>query len=573
MKDRLTAIRNEGDSVHIGFFKNYASHYASLGESYVKKATLAGDKQELEFQNNKQTTDFTASILSGNLNYDEIVLASKGKVVNSDIQSNVFTAINKAINLKVSEMDTQEDLEEFKVWSKGIMTQYNANKYLGGSNSAKAVDLQTKINNALQTTIKNTGASLAKQSTDYIANQVDLGEMNPKLLNQSIDSHPTWTADKKAMEKRKYESVYKKKESLRQHKNNFNLDSANNNITYKTLPEDQKKWTKNLVFEKLDFSLETGAYSSFASTAVKNEEVGKGYVKSIFNFEILDGETASKNLAMYRNLKDVEHGSKVLTYLDADTIAFYEILDENPQFTAEMIQGKIVDSRGLKIRFGEAGDNKTTFKNNKKDWEKLVIGKISFKERKVAERLLTIYSNLMDPEDAIQKVADTYVKMDGQEAQDGMQFRGFSGANVDYIEAGLKDYIFKDTDFDTDALQVSFDKGVMTVIDAENPLIPALKMSYNDFKSAIAVLKVQEVDEEEETAQTKIDNVKRFTNSMAHPYYDGGGMFQEGGIFYKPHKQKQAADDWEEFKGMISDFFSSTKAVTGGNHGLSSRQK
>lgn len=500
--------------------------------------------------------------------------AYKHTAITNGITAHYTNSINNATT--VEEVQTlQQDLNR-------TLASYNKSTFYGGSAAKSALNLKSKMTKAVTSAIASKTTALGTAATDRINL---MKEQNSSFtdVETEIDNHPTWSKDKKETEKLKYKPKWEAFQKTEDFKNRFQLLSSSNNVNYNQWGEKEKEHARENATMNLDWALNNGAYTSFADNAVKNEYIGKSYVKDLFNMNTVDSETVGKNLTLYRELRNVEHGQKVLSYLDPDTRAFYSILSTNPKFDPDVVRQQINETKGLGIVWKQPNESKLVANNNRNDWLK-ATSDLPQRKKNAAERMLTIYSQTMDTDTAIEKVKEDYINLDMQEAEGGMKITGYSGGNPNYIEDGLKNYIFKDSTIDTDNLKVDIDQGVMTVYDTENPFIPAMQLPFSDFIKAVATLKAQEVVARETDNEFKraggvtTGEVKAFTNSMKHPYYDDFEQSLIGKVVsgtYDFTDIKIAEDSWlsniiDNVRKVKNDPLKETMTTTGAGLMLSS---
>ena len=413
---------------------------------------------------------------------------------------------------------TVEELYTLETQMKTTLAEYNKSPYYGGSAAKSALNLKTKMTKALTTGISTQRTALGKVATDTIEN---LKAKNATYtdVEQAVNAHPTMSKLDKETELIKYKAVSDKFQRTEEFKQDFNVHNSSNNVKYSGLNADEKKAADAIIQTNLDYAQNNRAWNSFALTATTNEIVGKTRMKTTFGSWQADSEdTIGKNLTMYKELKDVEHGGRALTFLSPDTLAFYSLLDTNPNMDVEMLRGSLLASKEQNAYFGDSNSQQ---RKNRKDLRELKENLAPF-ERNVADKLFKIYSNNMDADDAVDMVEKHYTSLNTQEGDEGMTFRGFAPSIVNYAEDGLKNYIFKEAGIDTNNLHVSMEAGEMTIYDAKNPLMHAIRMPYSSFVETVASLKAEEVSVGMDIGAGGITSAKKqaFTNSMRNPYYD-----------------------------------------------------
>ena len=481
------------DTVDPHYRNNVIGALDGVYKTYSEGATKEGHRA----QQGVLVDDLMTSIgTEGKLDYESIT-ATYPSLPKKFYHEAVAKALTKQLQYETTSIKTPTDLKAFNVKKDSLLAEYRKNSFTGGSNSAEAIDIQLKVDKSLKA-INTAFTTQFKDEADLLREQAYINvDVTPSVFDKKEDDNlkqgftdKTTNYQNKAKYKKKYDTKIKIDNVV----SNYNLFDASNNINYSNLPDDEKKAVKKHITSNLDISQNAGNWESFAYAATNNPSAGKPRMQNTFdNFTTADTSTIQKNLTMFDSLQDVTHGGKALTMISDDAFAFYSILSTNPAMDAETLRTNIADSKGLPIKFGEIGANKRTFNKNKEKWADS-LGGLSLKEQGTARRLLQVYSNTgMDPEDAIDKVYENFIKLDTQESSNGMVFRGFSGNNVDYIEDGLTNYILKDSGLDMGDVSIAFDKGIMTVTDPENPLMPVIEMPYNDFVEAIASLKASEV--------------------------------------------------------------------------------
>jgi hypothetical protein len=132
------------------------------------------------------SSQVSSSVLEkGKIDYSSIASWADGKDGNRALYHDyTVSGLTAAINLKASEVSTQEELNIFKEWSTSVMNDYKANEFLGKSKSNQAVDLQTKINKHLAMSIEDKSSSVIK------AHKASINNM------KANDTHPAKVWDK-----------------------------------------------------------------------------------------------------------------------------------------------------------------------------------------------------------------------------------------------------------------------------------------------------------------------------------------------------------------------------------------
>jgi hypothetical protein len=469
---------------------------------------------------NLQTTGkIDKSILDGHFKTD---------VKNADKLPAIVAGVESYLAFEAQAIRTPEDLAAYKQKVSEVTKELNSDSFLFGSKGVEAQNLKTKFLKATQT-ITNTFNTQFKDSFNATIAQQEVDLQNtPDSFSKQLDSgvKSGYIKEAEAIKKKAtYMKKYTEFQDLETFKNSeFSASNQSNNVNYDTWSADKKKFAKDKVNENLDNDLNNGMYNSFALIAARNTYVGEERMSNTFgNWKSDTPEVITKNLTLFNNLKDVEHGGKALSLMKPDTLAFYSLMSANPNFDIPTLQDAIHQTSGQSVRWSDGSSMDAA--ENKKKWNKNVISKLPLKEKNVAERLLRVYSNLMDPADAIKMVEKNYINLNTKKDND-MTFRGFGDIDTSYIENGLKDYVLKDSGLDFDKLHVVLDGGKMQIRDVENPLMPVVDMEYSEFVTALAVLKVAEetVQQQEKKVQVekKLEEVKTLTNSMANPYYDDG---------------------------------------------------
>lgn len=558
--DRVMWVQNKSKGLSdAGVNERYRNAFLNSFDGMYSKF-LAGAKEEgYKVQEGLLLNDFSVGILEGR-SYDEIT-AKYHNVLPKERYHKLYAGAllsNASLDAQSNTIRTPEDLKAFKDKYKGLIAKYNANPYLGGSKAATAVDIKTKLIDGIDKIGKSFDAQFKEQYQIQKATiERDLS-MTPaafeKFLSNSYQDPSE--AIKAATD---YTKEYNEQQQLFTYKNNFRFNNPTNNTNWEMLSEKEKTLTKELVAGDISYHLQQGTYRGLVETVVNNTKASDGIIKNFFNTATTDINMTKKQLTAYKGLKNTRNGNMVLYNLSKNDRTTLEILSVYPETDVQSIRDVLSSDLKTVNQFGDK--NKYA-----KDWNK-ITAKLSPKDKETADALrLYILNTTGDAKASIDFVEDNFLETVSKKVGGAIILGRVTEeqAKADMVDINL---VYEGYDYDT----VHYDDdGSIVVSNSETPFVKS-RITREDLNKASASIRTQQqlnVAQEKAINIEKVkQEVKAFTNSMANRYYEGGGMFDEGGALYKPEKQQQAAEQWQEFKDMIDtginnvfDFFSPTKA-------------
>lgn len=558
--DRVMWVQNKSKELSdAGVNERYRNAFLNSFDGMYSKF-LAGAKEEgYKVQEGLLLNDFSVGILEGR-SYDEIT-AKYHNVLPKERYHKLYAGAllsNASLDAQSNTIRTPEDLKAFKDKYKGLIAEYNANPYLGGSKAATAVDIKTKLIDGIDKIGKSFDAQFKEQYQIQKATiERDLS-MTPAAFEKFLaNSYQDPSEAIKAATD--YTKEYNEQQQLFTYKNNFRFNNPTNNTNWEMLSEKEKTITKDLVATSISYNLTQGTYKDLVGTVVNNIKASDSIIKSFFNTNTTDINMTKKQLTAYKGLKNTRNGNMVLYNLSKNDRTTLEILSVYPETDVQSIRDILDSDLKTANQFGDRNEYA-------KDWNK-ITAKLSPKDEKTADALrLYIFNTTGDAKASIDFVEDNFLETVSKKIGGN---RILGRVTEEQAEADMVDINLVYEGYDYDTIHYD-DDGSIVVSNSETSFIKS-RITREDLNKASASIRTQQQLNASQEKAINIEEVKQevkaFTNSMANRYYEGGGMFDEGDALYKPEKQQQAAEQWQEFKDMIDtgidnvfDFFSPTKA-------------
>ena len=572
MNDKIK--KASSPDVNVKYRDALINSFGGKYDSYLKGAKVEGYKaQENEFFKRIATglndPDFT---------YEGLVSEFGPRVRKENLHNIYASALLQNAQLDSADIKTKEDLDMFKAKYKEQFKTYNANPYAGGSKSKEAVDIQSKLKQSFDTIVGGKTKVFKEDFNLMYAQSSDLPMMTEDMMNKRLqEAYANGYVDKAGVYTKSKEYGIKLKEFLTTSTqiNNFDVASDNNtNWEAGIFTSKAKEANTSVVKSTLQQSLANNNLSNVVDVTRNNSKIALPIVKSMLK-TTGNAKADSDSIALYNSLKSTKDGSFIITNLDAKDRALLDI--------ASTMQGIGVNIDYTEV-YKNVNSNETPIMSvaNKKTFRKSFAGipqDLQDSMNTYGMALMKGGMSLSDTTEKIKEIVDMNVKDLGNwnplvTNVKAINFDAtpFKTDKEDVIVDVFKDYS-ESFGIDMSGTNIKYDgtNDEYYVYEEGNSLMPIKIFAgkeVSDFRAnwikADTDEKIAEADTEREEALQKKQALK---NSLSNPYYDGGSLFSEGGSLYKPEKQQQAADQWEEFKGMVDeglnsvvDFFSPTAA-------------
>lgn len=314
-----------------------ATYLNSITAFYDKDYKSALEGANKEYRNGvikpKAVSAFTAGLMQGEFNYDEMSswASSKGGR-RSDYHTYVKEAMENAIVLKAGQVQSPEDLKEFTTWSNSIMAKYNDNKFLGGSTSKNAVDIQTKIKKQIASATTSIQKTYKENFNLEVAQTEETIDVTPAIFNDKIDAglkNDVITKADAYKKKNAYQKKYTERENTENDIASFD-PMQDNNAKWEAglMTNEAKKQNKNSVIKTLGNAINNKNFTSINNIVMGNKNIAMPIVKTFLE-PTGNAEHDSKAVQFYADLKNSKEGQYIINNLDVKKKAILDIIDLN----------------------------------------------------------------------------------------------------------------------------------------------------------------------------------------------------------------------------------------------------